>query len=353
MKFDFRNTVIVTKENELSINNILSKVSEVMLWRFYLNTDFKIGIPFCATYRKDSNPSFSIFLDRRNRLMGKDFGRDFYGDVFNYISMLFNITTYESLIKVNHDFNLGLLLDTSITIDENIFKSKPLTKQAIKKLDKLGENVISESNKIQVSIRHFEESDLNYWLQYGITYKTLKLYNVYCAGKVYCNNRLCYYNVQDNPCYVYHFTETNHVKVYFPFQKSYRFMGNVNNYQDIQGYYQCDVKSNKENKFLILTKSMKDVMTLREFGIDAMAIHGEEHRFHTDFIRHIKKYYPIIISLYDRDITGIKGAKYLWKEFAIPANFIAKKYNCKDISDFYKKFGKEETQIFLNKINPF
>lgn len=95
---------------------------------------------------------------------------------------------------------------------------------------------------------------------------------------------------------------------------------------------------------------MKDVMLLRELGYDSMAIHGENHKFNEDFIRHIKKYRTNIISLYDRDNAGILGAKYLWKNYKIKPYFIPKKYNTKDISDLYKEKGKEIVEEFLKNI---
>lgn len=338
-------------ENELSVKNILDNISEIALWRYYLNTDFKLGICIKAPYRSDNNPSFSIYRNSQGRILAKDFGGYFSGGIFDYLMIIYNIDLFTATAKVNNDFNLGLYCDKPIKaiLPSNLI-TKPLTNTQIKKLDKIGESVLSESNKIQVVVRNFNNDDRNYWLQYGIDLNILHKYDVYCAEKVYCNHRLCYTYDSNNPGYVYYFRKSNHVKIYYPNSKQYRFMGNVNNYEDIQGYYQCNVKD-KSNTLLILTKSMKDVMLLRKYDIDAMAIHGEKHRFHKDFIRHIKKYYTNIISLYDRDISGIQGAKYLWKEFNIKPVFINKKYNCKDISDLYKIHGSEIVKEFLNKIN--
>lgn len=341
--FDFSNEKLSVKE--LSIHNILSSISELVLWRYYLNIDFKFGVPIKAPYRNDNNPSFSIYIDSYGRIKAKDFAGYFNGDIFDYLGKIYNIGLFEVCKKIDYDFNLNLDYPDKLFY-KPVYSKKTLSTKEIKKLkDKIEKDI--DLNQIQIVIRKYEESDLNYWKTYGITKKTLDLYNVYCVNKVYCNKKLCYIYDSANPGYAYYFPVSGHVKIYYPYKEFYRFMGNVNNYQDIQGYYQCRVKEKENNKLLVLTKSLKDVMLLREFGIDSMAIHGEAHKFHKDFIRHLKKYYSSIISLYDKDKSGINGARYLWKEFKIPAIFINKKYKCKDISDLYLLYGEEIVKIFL------
>jgi hypothetical protein len=96
---------------------------------------------------------------------------------------------------------------------------------------------------------------------------------------------------------------------------------------------------------------MKDCMVLRDLGYDSMAIHGEGQRFYTDFIRHIKKYYSVILSIYDRDAAGVRGAKLLWDDFRIPAYFLHRSVRtkeCKDVSDMRKIHGREKVKDFID-----
>lgn len=336
---------------DLSVANILKKVSEVILWRHYLGTDFKLGATMHAPYREDPTPSFSVFYSQRlNKILAKDFGGSgFVGDIFDYVRLIYNLDFYSALVKVNLDFDLGLLYNKEKVYNVTIEKIS-YTRHEKKRLDMFEERIKAQSNVIQISARIYNDGDLEYWSSFGITQKTLKLYNVYAVDNLYLNKEIVYQHDLANPCYAYYFPNSKHFKCYFPLATERRFLGNIDNFQDIQGYYQCNVKEQRDDKLLILTKSMKDCMTLREFGLDAMAIHGETHKFHIDFIRHIKKYYPRIISIYDRDKSGVRGAKYLWKEHGIMPYFIPKTYKIKDISDMYKYCGRDKVSDFLNNI---
>ena len=144
------------------------------------------------------------------------------------------------------------------------------------------------------------------------------------------------------------------MKLLFPNRKKKKkWLSNVSNNTDIQGYYQCNIKNTKPN-LLILTKSMKECMFFYERGIYAMAINGENHQFNPLFIEHLKRHCKNIISFYDNDDSGIKGAldlkeKYNIDFFHIPKN-ICPAVNIKDITDMYKFFSKEEAEKIVNKL---
>lgn len=332
------------KDSDIRIEDVLSRVDEEDLWRFYLGKEFKVGKPFSAPYRSDRNPSFVIRLDSRDRLMFTDYGRpDLNGDIFDYLQKVHGMTLYQSIQQVNKDFKLRLH-ETGTT-------STPIPKKPV-----IEERKIDSTKRFRVKTRPYEKGDYEYWHSHGISNKTLNKYNVYCVSKLSINGLLVYVYNEHNPCYAYHFPETDHIKCYFPSgNNKVRFVSNVNNLQDIQGYYQCNVKEllPDEKKVLVLTKSMKDCMVLRELGYDSMAIHGEAQKFYPDFIRHIKKYYSVILSVYDRDITGVQGAKYLWDEFRIPAYFLPRAIRsktCKDVSDMNKIYGREKVKDFVDTI---
>lgn len=332
---------------ELSVENILRVVSDSMLWRFYFGQDFELKKNYVSPLRKEEKPSFNLFEDKRERVMFKDFGGA-YGDIFEFLQQRDFLTFREALVRVNVDFNLRL----GTPAEQSYNGSKPMGVRMQNTLGKFEENFkIQTAPVINAVVRKGTREDLDYWLGYGITEQALNNYDVHCVSKVRINGALVYTYDPTNPCYGYYFKVSKHIKLYFPFAKEDqpRFLGNANNYDDIQGYYQCDVK--KGNQLLILTKSMKDVMCLRGMGYEAMAIHGEGQYFYPDFIRHIRKYYPKIISLYDRDKTGVKGARYLWKKYKIPAYFVPKSFtNAKDISDVRKLYGKESAEELMKKI---
>ena len=64
----------------------------------------------------------------------------------------------------------------------------------------------------------------------------------------------------------------------------------------------------------------------------------------------IKSKFKTILVFYDNDLAGIQGMCRIKKihpelKFA----FIPKKYEAKDISDFYKKYGKQKTKELIDK----
>ncbi len=331
----------------IEVSEILEKVSEEYIWAYYIG-NYQVGKLMSAPYRQDKKPSFWLTYDQRGRLMFKDFGvENMYGDIFNFLCSVYSLTLPQACEKINNDLGLKIIKGKKV---------EAIKKTEFKKLKKIEEEAKRQKlkDKIQVVIRKYEEEDIKYWREFGITYQTLERYFIYCAQKVFLNKKLVYVHSINSPCYVYYFPKSTNVKCYRPFVKENRFFpSNISTDTDIQGYWQCEVKSRKKNKVLVLTKSMKDVMLLRELGVDAMAPHGESHRIPEDFIRHIKKYYPVILLLYDCDRTGIKASRVIWKEHRIPPFFIPKKYRedyCKDISDLYKIKGEEVCRKFIEEM---
>lgn len=317
----------------LSVPYILSKVSDEVLWRYYLGFDFKVPGTYKSPLRHDSQPSFSLFY-RYGRLRAKDHvSGGFVGDVFDYVSLIYKLTYTQTLRRVYEDFKLGtrqLEPVLSLIID------KPRV-------------VLPKATEIlyEAIMRQYNDYDIEYWFSYGISYDTLLYYDVSCVNILYSNGLCCYTYQYGDPCYEYLF-KSGHSKYYRPFaSKNLKFRGNINNNEDMQGYWQCTMNKEDPGNILVLTKSMKDVMLLHEYGIEAVAIHGESHSYNEDFLRHVQERYHLVVSLYDKDRAGICGARQLWREYRIPALFVPK--GCgKDISDMKK--NKKDVEGFISKI---
>mgnify|MGYP003307397942 CR=1 FL=1 len=112
-------TFDLTKTTEVNLTKdfILSKVKEEEIWSHY-------GVPitkglFCSKLRQDKTPTCSLYRNRSGRLIMKDFGTNWSGDCFAYVSELYNISFYEALQTIANDFGL---------IKLNIEKHKPKIK---------------------------------------------------------------------------------------------------------------------------------------------------------------------------------------------------------------------------------
>lgn len=328
-------------DKQLTKANILRLISEEQLWRYYFG-NFDLNRTYISPLRDDSMPSFSIFwASRMGKILGKDHNGSFLGDIFDFVGAKYKVEFTGSLIRVNNDLSLGL--DNCGCISDYT----PNTRAPITTMPRI-HRVIYES-----ILRPPLEEDIVYWNSYGITKHTLNLYGVRPVGVLYCNGMCCYTYTQGDPCCEYKFPSGNR-KYYRPFaSKELKFRGNIDNDKDIQGYYKIREKKWIKldewcnGEIIVLTKSMKDIMLLHEYNIDSMAIHGEQHKFKDDFIRHIKERYKKVVSLYDRDRSGMNGARRLWREYKIEPLFIK---GAKDITDLYKK-DKQKAEEFIIKIN--
>ena len=96
---------------------------------------------------------------------------------------------------------------------------------------------------------------------------------------------------------------------------------------------------------------MKDIMCLYSMGITAIAPNSETQFISDTVLTDLKNRFEHIVVLFDNDLTGISfmtKQKRLHPELIY--TWIPRKYGAKDISDYYKEYGKKET---LNLIKNF
>lgn len=307
-------------------------VSDLDIFKHYLG-NITIGRPFCSVLRKDKNPSCNLYMSKSNTLRYKDHATGDNYSAIGYVQALYNLSYPDALKKIAADFNLS----------GSEFEVKPILKTFDKQII-----VQKQKTDIKITPKKFTEKDLNYWSSYGISYDTLKLFNVYSVDKLWIKKQPMLIK-KDELCFAYYFPKSNHLKIYFPERKkANKWFSNTDNLSDIQGYYQMDIK-NTRPAFFVLTSSLKEVMLLWEFGIKSVAIHGENATYDPDFIRHVKKYCTVIKSLYDWDEAGQRAGEKLKAQYNIPIIEKPDYLTCKDISDCHKE-SPEKAREFLNKL---
>ena len=98
----------------------------------------------------------------------------------------------------------------------------------------------------------------------------------------------------------------------------------------------------KSGEFLVITKSMKDVMLCYELGIPAIAPNSENLFITDSQWDNIVIKFKHIFLLYDTDLAGVQNSRKIKKKFPrIQVLLIPRKYKAKDITDLYKKLGTE------------
>ena len=89
---------------------------------------------------------------------------------------------------------------------------------------------------------------------------------------------------------------------------------------------------------------MKDVMCLYSCGITACAPNSETQFISDSILEDLKQRFKNIVVLFDNDKTGISFMNRLKRKYPdLIYTWIPRHYNAKDISDYYKEYGRKET----------
>ena len=297
---------------------------------------YKFNSPFDIN---EEDPSF-VFKYSGKRLRATDYGGDFYGDCFDLVGRLYGLDSRkkDDFIKILHiiakEFNLHQYSTTQTIYDPDIYNSIKLSKR-------------SSKLSIEFSPRPFNSNDRT-WISIRIPLPKLQKYEIYAIQELYLNNNsfpIYTYNVND-PAYAYVIDKANkEYKIYFPLRKK----GNkrrprfISNTRKIQGLAQI-----KKSEIGIITKSLKDIVTLNCFKInnleiESVAPNAESVLITPEEYRFIKSFYGKIYSLMDYDPAGLHMAWLLRKHYEIEPLFLKNptwnskiKYPIKDISDLRK-----------------
>lgn len=307
--------------------DILKKTTEYDIYNYYMPGKFEIGRAMTSPFRKDNNPSFSIFKAKKNgKLLFKDHATGDTGDCFKFVMQIENLT-YKKALQY---------------IFKNIIANQ--LKQTTKGVD-IKERYKNTSKIISIKKKYFTTTDDNYWGKYKVINRNLlKFFNVYPISNVWLNDQqMAWKYTENNPMYAYEIY--NKYKIYRPCaDKKHKFLSNCGLY-DIQGWEQLSKRDNK----VIITKSLKDVMVLHALGYDAVAPQGEHSGLPKKIIDQLQYWYDEIYILYDNDRAGMKGSLNITDKYPfIKAVFLPSIE--KDISDYIENHTIEQTKNILNEL---
>ena len=310
------------EDTPITLDYILSRVSEYDIYARYLG-QFKVGFIYNSPFRKDKNPSFGIFLSKRSgKLLFKDHGSGICGDIIKFVSELKGLTNYNDILNTIIK-DLKIKNDTVLTSTYD-YKS-------------------TSSTVIGVVRQPFTEVDLEYWAKYGITVPTLDKYKVNSIKYYLCNGIVKGIYKLENPMFSY--KVFNNFKIYRPFgDKFTKWRNNLTSY-DIQGFEQLPKKGN----LLIITKSLKDVMSLYEIGYTAISPSSESTFIPDDALEALKLRFKRILLCFDRDTAGVRNMRKVSLKTGLNGFLVHKSFNAKDISDAIAQYGQCKVKEWLNK----
>lgn len=288
------------------------------LFRLYI-PDLEIGKRLCSPLRKDDTPSFSVFVGRSGRLMYHDFKTGDSGDIVKFVCQLTGLLYYDAMRKILRDISVGFKIQTT----------KIERKQSV-----------STKKSIKVITRNYTSRDISYWESHGILKRTLESYGVYVLEAVFINDALIGEYRSTQPIYGYYFGN-GEWKIYKPYSTQ-RFYTNTNR---LQGYAQLPTTGD----LLVISKSLKDVMLLRELGYNAVAPHSESAN-NIDEFDELKTRFGRIVIWYDNDEPGALGAEKLSTKLGVPYVQLPTDQAAKDISDYYKANGYLATKEIADKL---
>ncbi len=333
MMLDFNDAQI-----SLTADDILQKISEYDIFKFYCKNFIDIDKSFCSDLRIDNNPGCRIYLNSNNQLKYKDFASGDNYNCWNYVMNKFNCTYYEALNIISNDFNLSSIktnIEPRLILTNDEFKTKIAS-------------IPKEKSTITIVEQPWGITDYNYWNQFGITFDILDEYNVFSAKYVYLNKgsrRLTFEYKKSNPCYAYRFTGEGRYsyKIYFPnhSDKKYKWLFSGGSSSDIEGYDQLPLNGD----ILILTKSLKDCMCYRVLGYSAISLQGEGNKLEQSLVDKLLKRFDKIIINYDCDSRGILETNKLVEQYNFNCFYIDKH---KDLSDYIKNEGLDRAKILID-----
>ena len=311
---------------------ILSKVNQESIMQHYTGLDVSSKKLMLSPFRVDNHFTVSFYKSKSNILYLHDFATNEHINCFQAVMKKFGVNYYEALDIIAKDFNL-------VEGENNNTEVQPTIVAPLKE---------TKSSVIQVQIKDYSDEELEWWKQFGISKKTLKKFHVYSLEHIFINNELSFTSSNKCPIYGYYFgKDKNSVekwKIYFPLKQEYRFLNNLSK-KVLQGYHQLP----KTGDLLVITKSMKDLMAMYEFGIPAVSPNSETLFVDDKKLEEFKQRFKHILVIYDNDKPGLHNMWLIRKQYPELNYFFLPWYLSKDFTDSIKLVGVENMKEYVNE----
>lgn len=328
-------------ESSVTLSDILEKTTEANILSFYLGVT-EVPCIIHSPLRKDNRPSFGLYSPNGKRIYFVDFATKDRGGIFDLLCQMWGCSYKEVLIRINKD--IPKLCSIGIP---NVYKHIPCTVRSTIECKK--------STDLQCKVRDWASYDVEYWESYGISLDWLKYAEVYpISHKIIIKNGNKYVFKADKYAYAYveHKEGKVTLKVYQPFNKDgYKWSSNID-----RSVWSLWTKIPKFGNNLIISSSVKDCLNIMcNLGIPAICMQGEGYKPKPQIIEELKSRYKNIILFYDNDYNnpdnpGKKDSIELSLEYNLKRVEIPVKYESKDPSDLFKKYGRDRYLEIMNEI---
>jgi hypothetical protein len=314
---------------------ILERLDPEQIYEHYIGAQVFPGKSIISPFRKETHASFNIYYNGKGQLVWKDFAGE-WGTVFDLVMLMFRCSLSEACKKIANDFGLVSIAGLP----------------SVKVVKRIVDKPVKKPVEITYNARKWKWEDIEFWNTYGVSFETLKEYNVLPIRDYILktqNNGELRFRETSSPMYLYDYRNGRY-KIYSPKanDKRYKFVGNTKG-DDIFGLYELKYTNHKLSLIekrpyiswiAILCGGQKDVMSLYHMaGIRAVCLGSESTRLTETILSKIRPYCEHLIVCYDNDKTGKSCATKINEEFGIPILDISKFTIKKDISDFFMAGG--------------
>jgi hypothetical protein len=281
----------VTKKTDLTIKEVLNRVTEYQIYRFYIGKDFPLNKAIHSPFRRDKSPSFVVKATSYGSLYHTDYGQmEYQGTAIDFVKQAFSLNYGEALKKIDSDMSLG------INSQKCEYKTLVAAYEVpeIQKIDTF----------IQVTSRKFNSKDLAYWNQYHISLEELNKWNVYAVKKLYVNRQ----RVSLNPAeFCFGYLMGKKWKIYRPFaDKEHKWRTNIP-FDWMWGIQDITPGTQKA----VITKALKDLMVIRKILPTTASTQSESFAsINTDTIHLLQGNCKEVYMNYDNDKTGVENSKF-------------------------------------------
>lgn len=326
-------------EDQLTIDYILCRVSEEEIIKYYFGIDIDFGYLVRNPARVDNEPTCSwSYYDGKLKL--RDWSEHISQDVFDLVGRKYKLGFYDTLKKIYLDLRIGNRKESADII---------IAREERKIFEKKRKKIIQTKR-----FKDFLPEHKEYLKGYGITREIANKFNCFPIKQAWVEGTSIYLHSRGNPCLGYYFgksskTKKGKWKLYFYKEDKIRFYCNTSR---IQGWSQLP----NTGKYVVITKSLKDIMVLYRYKVPSIAMQSESVYPHEHIIKELKIRFEKIFSLYDFDPAGIRMAGYLKRTYGIKPIFLTngkygsiRDYGAKDISDFRKYYGHDKTKNLIDR----
>lgn len=323
-------------EQSLSLDDIMSRTTEFDILNYYFNVS-NIPQVISSPFRKDNNPSFGIYTPDGIKVKYTDFATKEHGGIIDMLMKYWGVSYSSALRRIWE----GLPnFSNSSTYRKSSIGNTPVH--------------ITSNSELEVRIRKWEDYDIEYWESYGVTLEWLKYADVYpVSHKVLIKDGKKYTFKAEKYAYVYVERKEGKItlKLYQPYSKRFKWSSSID--RSVWGLW---TKIPKYGDNLIISSSVKDCLNIMcNLGIPSICMQGEGYKPKPQIIEELKGRYKNIILFYDNDYNnpdnpGRKGSIELSLEYNLKRVEIPVKYESKDPSDLFKKYGKDRYLEIMNEI---